>query len=146
MELCRNIGQKWKETKENTEKRKEQILSYLAFLQREDVRKALGIAKITLQRVLKSIAPRKLRIRLHLGLGDPASTGQLCGFYGMIYPFVGNYVIIEPDFEQMVYEGDFYLRGKVTLFVLIKAGCIFLFHKDLKCIRNLILHKEVADE
>lgn len=146
LQKCRAIWQKLKETKDNVAARREQILSYLAFWQREDVQKAVAIAKTTLFKVLRSIAPRKLRIRLRLGLGDPASTGQLCGFYGMIYPFVGNYVIMEPDFEQAIYEGDFYLKGKVTFFVLVKAGCVFLFHKDFKCIRNLIMHKEVADE
>lgn len=147
--LCRRVRafyKKWKELLGNAKESKEQILSYIAFWQREDVQKAIGIAKKTLLKVLGSILPRKKMVHLHVGLGDPASTGQLCGFYGMIYPFVGNYVIIEPDFTQVIYEGDFYLKGKITLFVLLKAACIFLFHKDLKCIRKLVLHKEVANE
>lgn len=147
--LCRRVKafcKKWKEILGNAKERKEQILSYIAFWQREDVQKAIGIAGKTLRKVLRSILPRKKRLYLHVGLGDPASTGQLCGFYGMIYPFVGNYVIIEPDFSQLIYEGDFYVKGKITLFVLLKAACIFLFHKDLKCIRKLVMHKEVANE
>lgn len=143
---CKKLWQKLVETKNKAEERRNLVLHYIETWQREDVQKAVGISKKTLLRVLKSIRPRKLRVLFHVGLGDPGATGQLCGFYGMLYPFIGKYVIMEPDFERAVYEGDFYCRGRITIFILAKAGCIFFFHKDLKCIRNIILHKEDSNE
>lgn len=143
---CKKLWQKLVDTKNEVQERRDLVLHYIEIWQREDVQKAVGISKKTLLRVLKSIRPRKLRVLIHAGLGDPGATGQLCGFYGMLYPFIGKYVIMEPDFERAVYEGDFYCRGRITIFILAKAGCIFLFHKDLKCIRNFILHKEDSNE
>lgn len=143
---CKKLWQKLADTKNEVQARRDLVLHYIETWQREDVQKAVGISKKTLLRVLKNIRPRKLRILFHVGLGDPGATGQLCGFYGMLYPFIGKYVIMEPDFERAVYEGDFYCRGRITIFILAKAGCIFLFHKDLKCIRNFILHKEDSNE
>lgn len=143
---CKKLWQKLVDTKDKAQERRDLVLHYIETWQRSDVQKAVGISKKTLLQILKSIRPRKLRVNLHAGLGDPGATGQLCGFYGMLYPFIGKYVIMKPDFERTVYEGDFYCRGRITIFILAKAGCIFLFHRDLKCIRNIILHKEDSNE
>lgn len=113
----------------------------LDFIQSEETIAAFLIAKKTLLKLLKSIRPRKGKMNLHVGTGDPGSTGQICAIYGFLYPFVQNCVMIEPDFEQSIIEGDFELKGYITGFMLVRVAWIALFHRDLKCIRKMIRNR-----
>lgn len=85
-----------------------------------------------LLKLLKSIAPRKIKGRLRIGMEDPATTGKILGYYGMFYPLIGDHIDIVPDFDQMVLEGNILIKGKITLFKAIKTGIIVYFNKDLR--------------
>lgn len=82
--------------------------------------------------VLKSIRPRVLKADLKIGTGSPDTTGYLLALYGMLFPILGNNVNIEADFEEAVFCGSFYAKGRITVFtVLLQAGKIF-FDKQLR--------------
>lgn len=85
-----------------------------------------------LLKLLKSIAPRKVKGRLRIGMEDPATTGKILGYYGMLYPLIGDHIDIVPDFDQTVLEGNLLIKGKITLFKAIKTGIIVYFNKDLR--------------
>lgn len=85
-----------------------------------------------LLKLLKSIAPRKIKGRLRIGMEDPATTGKILGYYGMLYPLIGDHIDIVPDFDQTVLEGNILIKGKITLFKAIKTGIIVYFNKDLR--------------
>lgn len=93
--------------------------------------------------LLKSIAPKKLEGNLTAGTGDPASTAQLLAVYGMLYPFIGNHIFITPDFENPVFEGDFYMRGRITVLSALKTAIKVYFNKDLRKVIQL-LKREAA--
>lgn len=82
--------------------------------------------------LLKSILPGKFMGNLLIGTGDPASTGQVLAIYGMLYPLFGNHIIITPDFEHQIVEGDLFIKGKITVFKVIKTAWIVYFNKDLR--------------
>lgn len=103
---------------------------------------AFAKAKKTLLRLVRGIKPRKGLLKLRLGTDDPAKTGELCAFFGMIYPFIGNYVMIEPDFEQEIFEGDFYVKGHFNIFMLLRAAWIFLFDKDIKKLKEILMNSD----
>lgn len=85
-----------------------------------------------LLKLFKSIAPRKVKGRLRIGMEDPATTGKILGYYGMLYPLIGDHIDVVPDFDQTVLEGNILIKGKITLFKAIKTGIIVYFNKDLR--------------
>ncbi len=94
-------------------------------------------------RLLKGIAPRKVKGYLHIGMEDPAITGQILGYYGMLYPLVGGHIDMIPDFNQVILEGSLKIRGRITLFRAVRTACVIYFNKDLRKLIRL-LKREVA--
>lgn len=94
-------------------------------------------------RLLKSIAPRKVKGCLHIGMEDPATTGQILGYYGMLYPLIGGHIDVIPDFDQVILEGSLKIRGHITLFQAVRTACAIYFNKDLRKLIRL-LKREVA--
>ena len=87
---------------------------------------------LRLKQLLWHIRPRKLDIRLKLGLGDPASTGEALGMICAFYPLYTTHLDLEPDFDNKVIESDLDLKGHIQLiFVLIAAVRVY-FNKDIR--------------
>ena len=135
-----SLIQKLKDIRDKGIEIKEKISYYCEIWQREETQRAFQTAKKTLYKVWKSIRPKKGLVKFHFGTGDPGSTGQMCGYLGMLYPFIGKYVMIEPDFENKIYEGDFYFKGRITLFVFLRAAWTILFDKDIKVLRKILMN------
>lgn len=93
--------------------------------------------------LLKCIAPRKIKGYLHIGMEDPATTGQILGYYGMLYPLIGEHIDVIPDFEHVILEGTLKIRGNITLFQAVGIACTIYFDKDLQKLIRL-LKREVA--
>ncbi len=85
-----------------------------------------------IRKILKSICPRKLRTRILVGTGSPDTTGYLCALYGLLLPKFGRQLDFTADFENKVFEGDFWLKGGIVLYpLLLQAGKIY-FDKQLR--------------
>ncbi len=93
--------------------------------------------------LLKRIAPRKIKGYLHIGMEDPATIGQILGYYGMLYPLIGEHIDVVPDFEHVILEGTLKIRGNITLFQAVRIACTIYFDKDLQKLIRL-LKREVA--
>jgi len=129
---------KIKEFREKGLRVKDKAAYYYDIWQQDYTQRAFQKAKTTLYKLWKSIRPKKGLLKFHFGTGDPGSTGQFCGYLGMLYPFIGKYVMIEPDFENKIYEGDFYFKGHITVFALLKVVWVVLFDKDIKKLRKIL--------
>ena len=140
IELFRQIREKGIQIKEKAEEFSSKIQFYYEIWQKEETKRAFQTTKRTLYRLWKRIRPKKGLIKIHFGTGDPGSTGQMCGYFGMFYPFIGKYVMIEPDFEKKIYEGYFYFKGHITMFALLKAAWVVLFDKDIKKLRKILMN------
>lgn len=126
-----SLRQKWEGIKT--------FFSYYAdTLKKEETKSALRLAKNTLKKLWKRVGPRKGRLRVHFGTGDPGSCGEICAFLGMVYPFIGNYVMIEPEMEQAVFDCDVWLCGHITVFALLKAGWVVLFNPEIKYLKEVM--------
>ncbi len=79
----------------------------------------------------RGIKPRKLEGRIHFGLEDPATTGQLLGVLSMFLVWYYDYIKIEPDFEKACFDGELSFRGKIRLFTLFKIIIKIIFNKNL---------------
>lgn len=126
-----SLRQKW-------ESGKAVLYYYAETLKKEETKSALRLAKNTLKKLWKSVGPRKGRLRVHFGTGDPGSCGEICAFLGMVYPFIGNYVMIEPEMEQAVFDCDVWFRGHITVFALLKAGWVVLFNPEIKYLKEVM--------
>ena len=123
-----------------------QIKYYYAICQMEVTKVVYEKAKHALLKLWNHLKPRKGYARFHFGTGDPASTGQICGIFGMLYPFLGKYIIPEPDFEQKIYEGDFCFSGHLTVFALLQVVWLILFDKDIRRLRKILINENKEDK
>ena len=95
-------------------------------------KRAFEVTKKQLIRVLKMIIPRKFRMDILLGLGDPTLTADIMAGYGFLYPVLVNKVFLIPDFERQIVKGEAHIKGRVTVFTLLHAAAIVYFNKDVK--------------
>lgn len=114
------------------------IAYYKNVLQEEDTKQLFQHVLFRTKKIWKNIHPRKIKANVHFGTGSPDTTGYLCGVYGMFCSYLGNSVIVQPDFEQQILEGDFYIAGHITIFQLLFHGGAILLDKKLHLFWNKI--------
>lgn len=118
------------------------IRYYTEILKSELFKETLKKCSGELWGLIKSIAPRKIKGWLHIGMEDPATTGKLMGYYGMLYPLIGKQLDVIPDFDEVVFEGVVRIKGRITLFRAIKTGIVIYFNKDLQKLIRLCKREE----
>ncbi|TAH75117.1 MAG: DUF2953 domain-containing protein [Anaerolineaceae bacterium] len=97
----------------------------------------------SLRKLIKHILPRRLKSRLIFGTGDPCTTGQALGIFGILYSFYGDSLQITPDFENKVFKGSHYARGRIRIWTLLIIVVKLLLDKRFKDLRmNYQLLKE----
>jgi hypothetical protein len=88
-------------------------------------RRALRLVKD----LVRAAHPQQLRLRMRLGLGDPADTGRLWAFMGPLSALAQNLhnaqVQIEPEFIDTVFEIE--ARGRLRLVPLQVLGVLISF-------------------
>lgn len=114
------------------------IRYYINVIQSEPFRSAWGVCSGEVLGLLQSIRPRKLEGSFTVGTGDPASTAQILAIHGMLYPLIGEHITVIPDFERFVIEGQFQIKGRITLFRFLKTAGRLYFHKDLRKVIRLL--------
>lgn len=95
------------------------ISYYRELWNEEDTRQLLSHVMLRLRSILKSLRPRKLKAEILFGTGAPDTTGYAFGVYGMLMPLLGPSVVVTPDFQRAVFQGNFQASGFTTLFVLL---------------------------
>lgn len=108
------------------------IQYYLNVVQEKETKELLHKVFESLLKILKSIRPRKLVINANVGFDTPDTTGKMYGAYWVMKPVLGEHVDITPDFENKTLEGDFFVKGKITVFVIAINGLKILLNKNLK--------------
>ncbi len=121
------------------------IRYYIRVIQSETFKRAFRLCKAEILKLLKSILPGKLNANLIIGTGEPASTGQILAIHGILYPYIGNHIYITPDFENAIVEGDFFIKGKITVFKALKMAIKVYFNKDIKRVIRLLNREAVTN-
>lgn len=101
-------------------------------LENDIFKRAYNLVKKKLIRLLKMILPDKTDIRVRFGTGDPADTAQVVAYYSAFYPFLYDKVRFEPDFDRKVVGTDVYLKGHITVFIVLYCVLVCYFNKDVK--------------
>ena len=95
-------------------------------------KRAFEVTKKQLIRVLKMIIPRKFRMDILLGLGDPATTAQVLAAVNIADAFLNYDIDLEPDFENKVVEADVDIKGKIALWRVLLSAARVYFNKDIR--------------
>lgn len=110
----------------------ENIEYYVDAINDEKNKEAFKLCILQIKRILKNIKPKVCKGHLIYGSDDPASVGKIMAISGIIYPVFEDNLVIEGIFSEDILKGDIYIKGRVTIFVLIKAAWILYFNKDIK--------------
>lgn len=102
------------------------------FLNDEIHRSAWTSLKTEVFRLLRFIKPRKLQLNLHFGFDDPSVTGKTLAALSMLYPFYGDHVRIVPDFENAIFEGEAFIKGKIHGVHAIRLAWSLFFDKNIQ--------------
>ena len=94
-------------------------------------------------KILKCIRPRKLKADLLVGTGSPDTTGYVCAVYGMLTPVLGEHVNFVADFEEKVFEGQVFAKGRITIFTLLVQGLKILFDKQIRIFINQLKREDI---
>ena len=100
-------------------------------------KEAVAYIKKKVLKLLKKIAPRRVKGFVHFGFEDPATTGKILMYLAMIYPILPKKLTIDPGFNDTDIYGNIYIKGH---FSLITPAMCFLgvyFNKDIRRMRRL---------
>lgn len=142
--IFRKCGEKYEAICVKIEKVKKKSSYYIRILRREETKELLHLVFAQLQGALKHLLPRRLDVRLCVGTGDPASTGQILALAGVLYPLLGGNVCVVPDFEEKHFEGTFYMKGRITAFVLLLCVLRVAVNKNFRKLIGILRKKEEA--
>ena len=68
---------------------------------------------------IKYLVQNKLKVKMKFGMEDPAQTGELLGVMYSVSAILGFELMVEPDFDNKVFELDARLRGHVSVYKVI---------------------------
>ena len=69
--------------------------------------------------ILKHIAPRKYKIYVKYGSGEPDVTGKVISYVAIANAFFNMNLNFVPVFDEQVLEGELYLRGRIRVFTML---------------------------
>nr|WP_307999169.1 DUF2953 domain-containing protein [uncultured Merdimonas sp.] len=82
--------------------------------------------------LLSHILPKKVKGRVHYGFEDPCRTGQVLAGLSVVYPWIGESLLVDPDFEKRVLEGELCVRGRIRLVHIALAALRLFWSKDVR--------------
>lgn len=91
--------------------------------------------------LLRRLLPRKLQGEVHYGFDDPATTGEVTGVLGVLYPAYQDKLKLQPDFEQAVLEGELDIKGRLRLLTVVQIVWRLYRDKDLMYVYQTWLKK-----
>lgn len=107
--FIQSIPEKIKALKEKKDK-------ILGFLRDETHIGAVKKGKKEVFKLLRRLRPKKLFLEARFGFEDPCITGKTLAGLSILYPFIGEYVELTPDFEKRILKGKLYTKGNVYAF------------------------------
>lgn len=119
---------------EDTNKTDDSILDtvgyYVSLLQKN---KALILNVLqTILNALKTILPRKCRIKAMFGAGEADKTGFIYAAYCALEDYLPGEIIFEPVWTEKFAEGEFELQGRIRLIHFLVAAVKIIANKNVR--------------
>lgn len=124
---------------------KEKLKRYIQIIQKEEVSLAFSLCKNRIFKMIKHIAPKKIKIQCRIGMEDPSITGYLIGLYNLLSEKRRKQIIMEADFEKPILEGEFYISGFCNSFTILYQILCIISNSNCRSFYKL-LKKEIANE
>ncbi|MBQ7067182.1 MAG: DUF2953 domain-containing protein [Lachnospiraceae bacterium] len=137
-EKIKNIKYTVLNVKEKLENIQKTVCWYIEVLNREESKRAISKCKTQLSKFFKHIKPQKIKGNVIFGFEDPATTGEVLAYISMFYPIYGNHINIVPVFNENILKGDFYVKGRIRVFTVLKIGWSILFDKEVRKLYNIL--------
>ena len=115
---------------------KNKLNTVINFFKDKVTKEGLKESYSSLKKLLKHIAPTKLKSTIIFGTGDPCSTGQALGVISILYSFYGDKVKIIPDFEKKVLEGEHKAKGRIRLLTILIIAIKLLVNKKFQLLKE----------
>ena len=103
-----------------------------AFLQNEVHKSAFSRLVREIRRLFHFLRPSEASVDLEFGFTDPAYTGYTLAGISMIYPLIGEYAQIRPDFEHKVLKGSIFVKGKIRMLYALIFAWNMLWDKNVR--------------
>lgn len=145
IEKIKNVIAKIKDFIRNIKGKKKQLKRYLKILQSDTTKAAFALCKNKIFKMLKHIFPRKLHADITFGFEDPATTGYTLAVYGMLPAFVGRNIILHPDFDKQIFQGNFKVKGAIRAWTLLYQVLCILMDKNCRKLYHIV-KKEISNE
>lgn len=114
------------------------------FLEDERTRGAINISKKSLVRLLKHIAPRKVKGEVTFGFEDPCTTGRLLAGICAFYPVYQDHIRLNPAFDREILEGNIKVSGRIYVFVFVRIAWVLYRNQAIRYVIKTFQHKEEA--
>lgn len=85
----------------------------------EENKKLLKFLISQIKIILKHIAPRKYKIFIKYGASEPDVTGKVISYVAIANAFFNIKLNFLPVFDEEIFEGELYLRGRIRVFTML---------------------------
>lgn len=113
------------------------ISYYLNILDSDLFAAALNKVSRQTKRILRQLLPRQWTLAGEVGTGDPGTDGKLLEIQGILYPWTGGHLYVQPNFDGCMVYLDLHAKGKITVFVLLLAAVSCFFDKKIRRVIRL---------
>ena len=102
------------------------------FLSNEIHKKAFSRLLREIRGLLRRLRPRRAAIDITFGFEDPSTTGYTLAGISLIYPVIGEYTNLTPDFEHRVLKGNLFIREKIRLVYFLIFAWNMLLDRNVR--------------
>lgn len=131
-EFLFNIKEKFNEAYNTVVNIVKDIDYYINALKDERNKKVISLCLSQASSIINNIKPKVFNGNLTIGIDDPYTMGQILSIYGILFPIIHDKITINPVYDKEVIEGDLYIKGRISVFVLIRAAIKIYFNRDYK--------------
>ncbi len=85
-----------------------------------DTQHTISLLWRQVKKIIRHVIPQKAGGNVILGFDDPALTGQVMAVCSVLYALYGEQLVITPDFENKIIDGELEMKGR------IRAGTLAL--------------------
>lgn len=120
---------------------KTKLLALAEFIDSREFKDNFAFVKVQLGRFFKHIMPLKHRIKLEFGTGSPDTTGEILGALAVIMALTGMNIQVMPDFDNAIFRGDIYMKGRIRLFNILIIALKVYFNKELRRVADKLINR-----
>lgn len=103
-------------------------------LEQEEVRTSISLIYTEFKRLLRHCKPKEVSVWLRYGTGDPYTLGQHLSALAVLYGLFGEWLEIEPDWEEQVFQLKGSMKGRIRIFTLLRICIKVLTDKNVKAV------------